>query len=92
LSFEKPDYDSFPALQMAFDALAQGGVMPAVLNAANEVAVENFLAGRIEFLDIANIVASTLVQADDGSELDLQAILAADEQARNIAMEIINAN
>jgi 1-deoxy-D-xylulose-5-phosphate reductoisomerase len=92
LSFEKPDYDSFPALQMAFEALAQGGVMPAVLNAANEVAVENFLAGRIEFLDIANIVASTLVQADDGSELDLQAILAADEQARKIAMEIINAN
>lgn len=92
LSFEKPDYDSFPALQLAFDALAQGGVMPAVLNAANEVAVEHFLAGRIEFLDIANIVTSTLVKADAGSEFDLQAILDADQQARTIATEIIRAN
>lgn len=89
LSFEKPDYASFPALQLAFDVLQQGGVKPAVLNAANEVAVESFLSGKIEFLDIADIVASTLAQASDGSELDLQAILAADAQARKIAAEII---
>jgi len=92
LSFEKPDYDRFPALQMAFDVLEQGGVKPTVLNAANEVAVEYFLSGKIEFLDIADIVASTLAQASDGSELDLQAILAADEQAREIATEIIQSN
>jgi 1-deoxy-D-xylulose-5-phosphate reductoisomerase len=92
LSFEKPDYDRFPALQMAFDVLEQGGVKPTVLNAANEVAVEHFLSGKIKFLDIADIVASTLALASDGSELDLQAILTADEQARVIATEIIKSN
>lgn len=92
LSFEKPDYDRFPSLQLAFDVLEQGGVKPAVLNAANEVAVEQFLAGKIEFLDIAEIVASTLAKTDNGNELDLQAILDADEQARKIAMEIIRVN
>jgi 1-deoxy-D-xylulose-5-phosphate reductoisomerase len=92
LSFEKPDYDRFPALQLAFDVLEQGGVKPAVLNAANEVAVEFFLAGRIEFLDIADIVAATLAQSGNGNELELQAILDADEQARIIATEIIKAN
>jgi len=92
LSFEKPDYDRFPALQMAFDVLEKGGVKPTVLNAANEVAVEHFLSGKIEFLDIADIVASTLALASDGSELDLQAILTADEQARVIATEIIQSN
>jgi 1-deoxy-D-xylulose-5-phosphate reductoisomerase len=92
LSFEKPDYDRFPALQLAFDVLEQGGVKPAVLNAANEVAVEFFLAGRIEFLDIAAIVAATLAKSGNGNELELQAILDADEQARIIATEIIKAN
>jgi 1-deoxy-D-xylulose-5-phosphate reductoisomerase len=91
LSFEKPDYDRFPALQLAFDVLEQGGVMPAVLNAANEVAVEQFLAGRIEFLEIAQIVTTTLAKVENGSELDLQAILNADVQAREIATEIIDA-
>ncbi len=92
LSFEKPDYDRFPALQLAFDVLEQGGVKPAVLNAANEVAVEQFLAGRIEFLNIAEVVASTLSRTDNGNEFDLQEILDADAQARKIAMEIIETN
>lgn len=56
LTFEKPDYDRFPALRVAMDALAQGGAAPTVLNAANEVAVEEFLAGRIGFSDIASAV------------------------------------
>jgi len=89
LSFEKPDYERFPSLQLAFDALDDGGVKPAVLNAANEVAVEQFLAGRIRFLDIAGVVASTLERAGEGDELDLQAILAADTEGRRIAAEII---
>lgn len=92
LSFEEPDYDRFPALRLAFDALRQGGVKPTVLNAANEVAVEQFLAGAIRFLDIAKIVAATLDRAGDGSELDLGAILDADRQAREIAVEIIRAS
>jgi 1-deoxy-D-xylulose-5-phosphate reductoisomerase len=89
LSFEKPDYDRFPALQLAFDALEKGGVKPAVLNAANEVAVESFLNGRIEFLDIARVVSNTLQQAEEGDGMDLDGILRADKQARMIAADLI---
>lgn len=92
LSFEKPDYDRFPALQLAFDALEQGGLKPAVLNAANEVAVASFLKEKIAFLDIARIVSETLLKADEGDDMDLQAILRADEQARLIAAELIALN
>ncbi|MFM2443607.1 MAG: hypothetical protein RJB09_793, partial [Pseudomonadota bacterium] len=56
LSFEKPDFGRFPALSVAMAALEQGGAMPTVLNAANEIAVEAFLARRIGFMDIARIV------------------------------------
>lgn len=56
LSFEKPDFDRFPALRVAMAALQQGGAMPTVLNAANEIAVAAFLARRIGFMDIARMV------------------------------------
>ncbi|MHB8811090.1 MAG: 1-deoxy-D-xylulose-5-phosphate reductoisomerase [Desulfobulbaceae bacterium] len=89
LSFAKPDHERFPALQLAFAALAQGGTKPAMLNAANEIAVEAFLDGHLPFLDIATVVAETLAGTDNGDEMDLQAILAADSQARTIARERI---
>ncbi len=89
LRFEKPDYIRFPALQLAFDALEMGGVKPTVLNAANEVAVAAFLAGDIEFLDIARIVAQTLEQTDNGDERNLDDILAADTRARQVAHRCI---
>ena len=60
LDFERPDLERFPALRLAMQALDEGGARPAVLNAANEVAVAAFLAGRIGFLDIALIVAKAL--------------------------------
>ncbi|MDW7772785.1 MAG: 1-deoxy-D-xylulose-5-phosphate reductoisomerase [Desulfobulbaceae bacterium] len=89
LSFEKPDYELFPALRLAFDALKAGGVNPAVLNAANEVAVEAFLSGRVSFLDIARVVSETLQRADEGDGMELEGILRADEQARRIAADLI---
>jgi 1-deoxy-D-xylulose-5-phosphate reductoisomerase len=92
LNFEKPDYDRFPALQLAYDALESGGLKPAVLNAANEVAVEAFLGGRIAFLDIARIVSQTLEKAEDGSDMHLEDILKADKQARRIASDLIVLN
>jgi len=85
LAFERPDHDRFPSLRMAYEALAMGGVKPAALNAANEVAVEAFLAGRIGFTQIAAIVAVALRTTTQGDELDLQAILAADLEARAVA-------
>jgi 1-deoxy-D-xylulose-5-phosphate reductoisomerase len=85
LTFEQPDHSRFPALLMAYDALAMGGVKPAVLNAANEVAVDAFLAGRIRFTRIAEIVATALKSTMQGDELDLDGILAADKEARTVA-------
>lgn len=87
LSFEKPDYDRFPSLLMAYEALKQGGVQPAVLNAANEIAVQAFLDGAIGFTQIAAVVGVTLDRVGQGNELDLEAILAADQEARVIARE-----
>ncbi len=90
LSFEKPDYERFPALQLAFAALEQGGVKPAMLNAANEVAVDAFLDGRLGFTDIAAVVGATLESAAPEEDSDLEAILRADRVARQRAGEEIS--
>ncbi len=92
LEFLEPDHLSFPALQLAFQALRAGGVQPAVLNAANEVAVEAFLAGRITFPAIAETVARTMEHVQSGSEDNLDDILAADLGARREAERIIGHN
>lgn len=89
LDFLEPDSVCFPALKLAFHALRAGGVLPAVLNAANEVAVEAFLAGRITFPAIAETVARTMERVQDGSEDNLDDILEADERARREACAII---
>jgi len=89
LSFEKPDYDRFPALRLAFSVLKEGGVKPAVLNAANEIAVAAFLDEQIGFTDITRVVVATLDHFEIGDDLDLEAILAADAQAREFAVQEI---
>ena len=91
LTFEAPDEDRFPALRVARDCLRRGGLAPAAMNAANEVAVAAFLDGRIGFLDIAAIVTDTLDAMDAGSALHpdlndpLAAAFAADAGARAAA-------
>ena len=91
LVFEPPDTDRFPALRLACEALAAGGIKPAVLNAANEVAVAAFLDGRITFAAIAAIVAAALDQVDQADDMDLQAILSADRAARAVAARLVQA-
>ena len=91
LEFQEPDYEKFPALSLAFTAIRKGGVFPAVLNAANEIAVAAFLDGKIPFLDIAATVATVMEQAQKGSEDSIDDILAADHRARNAATALINA-
>lgn len=88
LEFHKPDLETFPALQLAYDALAADGVVPAVLNAANEVAVTAFLDHRLEFLQITETVARTMdiVEQEDDS---LEAVLTADRWARQEAERIV---
>jgi 1-deoxy-D-xylulose-5-phosphate reductoisomerase len=92
LQFHEPDYERFPALALAFHALRQGGVMPAVLNGANEVAVEAFLGGRLSFPGIVTTVAKVLEIVQNGSEDSLEDILAADVRARLEAERLIAAD
>lgn len=89
LDFTEPDYENFPALQLAFTALERGGVSPAVLNAANEVAVAAFLAEKITFLEIVELVTTTLDKVVTGDENKLEDILAADRQARAVTTALI---
>ena len=89
LEFIEPDYGCFPALRLAFDAIASGGILPAVMNSANEIAVEAFLAGKITFLQIAETVAKTMDIVIDGDENCLEDILEADTLARKEAARII---
>lgn len=87
LDFEAPDHDRFPALGLARDALVSGGGRPAILNAANEVAVAAFLRGSIKFLEIAAIVADTLAYYDPAAPQSLDDVLAIDAEARARAEE-----
>ncbi len=89
LEFEAPDPIRFPALRLAREALEAGGARPAILNAANEVAVAAFLANRIGFLEIAAIVADTLARYNPPAPGTLDEVLAVDRQARRYADECV---
>jgi 1-deoxy-D-xylulose-5-phosphate reductoisomerase len=85
LSFEKPDAARFPCLALAYSALRAGGAAPAVLNAANEIAVEAFLAGRLAFTGIAGVIADTLAALPAGPADELAQVMEADARARELA-------
>ncbi len=89
LTFEQPDPDRFPALRLARGAVERGGVTPAVLNAANEVAVAAFLSGRLKFLDIAGVTEHVLDQIGRRNGparlTSLEEAMAADTEARQLA-------
>jgi 1-deoxy-D-xylulose-5-phosphate reductoisomerase len=89
LSFEKPDYQRFPCLALAMQALAAGGIASAALNAANEIAVEAFLERRIAFTQIAQTVAAVLDALPNRSPAGLDDVLEADAEARRAALEFI---
>ena len=88
LTFEAPDLERFPALKLAFAALDAGGAAPAVLNAANEVAVAAFLDGGIAFLEIAAIVEETLSRGPQHPIGSIEDVLAVDRSARRIAQAL----
>ena len=89
LNFERPDGARFPCLDLAYRALRAGGNAAAVLNAANELAVEAFLDGRLPFLAIADTIAATLDQVPRAELPDLEAVLETDRRARLVAAEIL---
>ncbi len=85
LTFQKPDFDRFPCLKLAYQAMNAGGAAPCVLNAANEVAVAAFLDKRIKFTDIAQVVAHCLAQDFSDGRHDIESLLAQDAQTRRQA-------
>ncbi len=91
LSFERPDFEGFPCLSYAYEALRRGGTMPAVLNAANEVAVDGFLEGRIGFNDIPAIIKNTMDSHERTDVLGIGSVLEADRWARNHAGGLVAA-
>ena len=85
LEFEAPDLETFPLLRLGREAGERGGTYPCVYNAANEVAVQAFLAGRISFLGIADAVEEALAEADGSPARDLDELTEADAAARRVA-------
>ncbi|WP_312328177.1 1-deoxy-D-xylulose-5-phosphate reductoisomerase [Stenotrophomonas sp.] len=90
LDFEAPDTEAFPCLALAWQAMAAGGTAPAILNAANEIAVSAFLQGRIAFLAIPALVANALSTLPAASADTLEGLLAADQRARQITQAAID--
>lgn len=89
LTFERPDMVRFPLLQYAFDAIAQGGNMPCIMNAANEIAVAAFLAERIGFCQIAETVAHTMQHINFIASPCYEDYVATNEEARKFAAQYI---
>ncbi|WP_457807528.1 1-deoxy-D-xylulose-5-phosphate reductoisomerase [Kushneria sp. EE4] len=90
LDFQTPDLECFPCLRLAREAMMTGGTAPAVLNAANEIAVDAFLAGTIGFNDIPVVVETVMGRIERCSADELDVILSHDRQARDEAQNVIN--
>jgi 1-deoxy-D-xylulose-5-phosphate reductoisomerase len=91
LDFEAPDLERFPCLALAYAALRQGGTAPAILIAANEIAVEAFLAGRLSFTGIPAVLGEVMERAPAGGVEGLDGLLAVDGEARLLAGRLIDA-
>ena len=85
LTFEEPDIDTFPCLSLAYEALRIGGTAPAVMNAANEIAVGAFLNGELAFTQISELIAHCIDRLPSTGADDIEAIIHADKQSREIA-------
>lgn len=90
LTFEHPDHERFPAVRLAYEAGRRGGTYPAAMNAANEVAVHAFLAGRIAFTDIVGISADVIMHHESLDAHVLDNVLEADRAARAEATELVD--
>ena len=91
LEFEAPDYERFPALRLAREAIAEGGGRPAQLNATNEIAVAAFLSGRIGFLDIADLAQRAMDSVAPIAPQSLHDVFTLDRQSRAYAAEMVEA-
>lgn len=90
MDFEEPNLERFPCLRLAYQAINQGGIMPTVLNAANEIAVEAFLNELVRFTDIPVIIERCMEKFEVRPASSLDIILEADQQARQVSQQIIS--
>ena len=90
LTFEKPDIETFRNLGLAFHSLDQGGNAPCILNAANEIAVASFLRDQVGFLEMSDVIETTLAKATFIEKPSYEDYVASDAEARRIAAELIN--
>lgn len=90
LTFEKPDYDKFPLLKLAFEAIEKGGNMPCILNAANEIAVKAFLEERISFTMMSELVEETMKRTDFLPTITLDDLINTNQKAREFAQEWVS--
>lgn len=90
MDFEQPDLQRFPCLRLAYEAIKAGGIMPTVLNAANEIAVDAFLNEKVRFTDIAKIIERSMAEFSPVSADTLEKVLQADHDARVVAQNIIS--
>jgi 1-deoxy-D-xylulose-5-phosphate reductoisomerase len=91
LHFQKPDTKRFPSLELAREALVRGGIMPCVLNAADEIAVEAFLHNRLTFSGIPRLIEQVMHQMDSSRPIDsLDDVLDGDREARQRAAQAIS--
>jgi 1-deoxy-D-xylulose-5-phosphate reductoisomerase len=88
LEFFEPDLKRFPCLALAYDAMREGGTMPAAMSAANEVAVEAFLNRRIGFMDIPRVIRETMLAHNSEKCSSIEAVLNADASARRFAERV----
>ena len=89
LTFERPDTNRFPLLRMAFDAIDAGGNTPCILNAANEIAVDAFLNGKIRFTDMPRVVGNTIEAIPHSSDISLSNLIATNDEARRVARQFL---
>ncbi len=89
MDFQEPCLKRFPCLRLAYEAIATGGTMPTILNAANEIAVEAFLNEQVRFTDIPLIIERCMKKFEAKTADTLEIVLEADQQARLVSKQII---
>jgi 1-deoxy-D-xylulose-5-phosphate reductoisomerase len=90
MDFQEPNLERFPCLRLAYEAINAGGIMPTVLNAANEIAVDAFLNERVRFTDIPVIIERCMQQFEVKPADSLEIVLDVDKQARKLSNKIID--
>ena len=88
--FHSPDHEKFPCIGMAYEAIKKGGNIPCAMNAANEIAVEAFLNGKIQFVSIPKIIENVIIGTEFVAEPNLEDIYKTNDQARALATTLIN--